>query len=417
MLKAFKYRLYPTEAQKVLISKHFGCVRWVYNWALEQKIKEWSENKKNLSIYELHRRLPLMRKAPETAWLKEVSAQALGGSLTHLDAAFTAFFSKRSAFPRFKRKQDRHESFQNHQYNSVDWDSGRFFCYRFKEGIKIRLHRSFEGVIKTTTISRTPSGKYYANLVVDIPHKEPIPSTSLESQALGLDFGLKDIIVTSDGQRFENPRTLKKYMKKLKRLQQSHSRKVKGSKNREKSRLKIARLHERISNIRKDNLHKLSHHLVCKNQATTLCIEDLSVADMLERRTGSSKHLRRSIGDVGWGELRRQLEYKCKWYGKNLRTIGRFEPSSKICSSCGNVNHDLKLADREWDCVCGVHHDRDINAAINIKKMAFREQNTSSKPICRRETDKIPADSRESTLVEQPIWVAEKREGLSLHHV
>lgn len=382
MFRRYRYRLYPTEAQKVLMDKHFGCVRWVYNWALETKMKAYEADKTNVSIYQIQGQLPTLKASPETEWLAEVSSQALHGALHHLDEAYTRFFKGQSCFPQFKSRHSSHHSFENVQNTKVHFARGTVQILKFKEGIKCHFSRTFEGTIKTSTVSRTPTGKYYISILVETPDVEPVPVTTDEAHAIGLDFGLKDLIVTSDGQRFINPKHLKRFMRTLAIRQRRLSRKVKGSKNRDKARKRVAAVHEHISNIRRDHLHKVSSTLVRENQATTLCIENLDVKRLLEDRK-KGKSMRRAIADVGWGELRRQLEYKCKWAGKNLRVIGEFEPSSKTCSACGSINRTLTLAQREWTCHCGVTHDRDINAAINIRKMAFREQNTYSTPAAK----------------------------------
>ncbi len=289
----------------------------------------------------------------------------------------------------------------------VDFEDWLVHIPKFQKGIRATISRPFVGKIKTVTVTCVPTGKYYASILVEMPETEPTPPVAEESKALGLDFGLKDLVVTSDGRRFENPKALKANLRRLKIRQRRLSRKVKGSKNRDKARLQVALVHEKISNVRNDNLHKVSSHLVRENQATTLCIEDLSVTDMVG---GSSKSrtLNRSIQDAGWRELRRQLEYKCRWYGKNLRVIGRFEPSSKLCSNCGQINHGLKLSDREWTCAsCGMSHDRDVNAAQNIKRFAFCEQNTSSEPLASSNYRQV---SRKVTPVDQPDRAETKQE-------
>ena len=419
MLKAFKFRLYPTQNQQVLLAKHFGTARWVYNWALAEKMARYSEEGQSVSIYELQRQLPELKEREETKWLADVSAQSLCGALMALDKAYTRFFKEKRGFPKFKSRHDNHQSFQNHQHNRIFPELGLIKILKFQEGIKCRFTRPIEGKIKTMTISKTPSGKYWASILVETPEVEPPLMPAEEAKALGLDFGVKDLIVTSDGQRFVNPRTLKKFLRTLAIRSRRHTRTQKGSHRREKSRIRVAKVHEHISNIRRDHLHKITTHLVRENQATTLCIEDLNVSGMMrDRRKGNG--LRRSISDVGFGELRRQLEYKCKWAGKNLRVIGEFEPSSKTCSNCGRINRELTLSQREWTCDhCGTHHDRDINAAINIKKMAFREQNTystpqSNQPVCETAsgslTKTIPAGSRKSTPVEQAVRPAMNRE-------
>jgi len=406
MFRGYRYRLYPTPEQETLLSKTFGCARWVYNWALAEKTARYVEAGANVSIYELQRHLPELKKREDTAWLAEVPAAALQSALYNLDRAYTAFFKGTSTFPRFKTR-GYHDSFQLPQETSVDFTAQRAKMRGFREGIKGCFNRRFEGKIKTATVSRTPTGKYYVSILVETPEVEPTPPPADESAALGLDFGLKDLVVTSEGQRFANPRALKRYLRRLAIQQRRLARKVKGSANRTKARLKVALTHERISFIRNDNLHKISSHLVRENQATTLCIEDLSVASMV---TDSSRGraMNRSIMDAGWRELRRQLEYKCRWYGKNLRVIGRWEASSKTCSCCGHINRGLTLSDRAWDCPsCGETHDRDINAARNIKRMAFCEQNTSSTPQGGENYRQV---SRKATPVEQPVRVAMKQE-------
>ena len=418
MLKAHKCRLYPTQEQEVLLGKHFGCARWVYNWALAEKMARYSEEGQSVSIYELSRNLTELKAMEETKWLNEVSAQSSCNALTALDHAYTRFFKEKKGFPKFKSRYDNHQSFANHQANKIDPNRGRLQILKFKDGIKCRFSRPIEGKIKTVTISKTPSGKYWASILVETPEVEKPLVPAEEAKALGLDFGVKDLIVTSDGQRFVNPRTLKKFLRTLAIRQRRHARTKKDSHRREKSRIRVAKVHEHISNIRRDHLHKITTHLVRENQATALCIEDLNVSKMMGKGRGA-KSLRRSISDVGFGEMRRQLEYKCRWAGKNLRVIGEFEPSSKTCSNCGRINSALTLKDREWACTnCGSAHDRDINAAINIKKMAFREQNTYStprptQPICDPAPGgiiRIPTGSRKSTPVEQAVRPAVNRE-------
>jgi putative transposase len=403
VLKAFKSRIYPTPEQVTLLEKHFGCARWVYNWALAEKSARYIKAGANVSIYELQSHLPELKARPETAWLGEVSAQSLQMALHNLDKAYTAFF-KGAGFPRFKSRYDRIQSFQVPQGTRIESGTQRIHFLKFREGIKGCFNRTSEGKIKTTTISRTATGKYYASVLVETPETEPVPPPADESTALGLDFGLKDLVVTSDERRFANPRTLKRYLRRLQIRQRRLSRAIKGSKNRNKARQQVALVHERISNIRTNNLHQISSELTRKNHGvSTLCIEDLNVSGMVKNR-----RLARSIQDAGWRELRRQLEYKCRWYGINFRVIGRFEPSSKMCSCCGHINTGLTLADRSWTCVCGATHDRDVNAAINIRTMAFREQNTSSTPSGAK--DNYRQVRRKVTPVEQPIRAAGKQE-------
>lgn len=412
MLRAYKYRLYPTPTQEVLLSKTFGCVRWVYNWALAEKNGRYVEAGVGVSVYELQSHLPELKAREDTVWLSEVPAAALQYALHNLDAAYTRFFKGLASFPSFKAR-GHHDSFQLPQKTTVDFGTQRISLIGFREGIKGCFNRRFEGKVKTTTISRTPTGKVYASVLVDNGVVEPTPPPATEDCALGLDFGLKDLVVASDGQRFANPKTLKRYLRRLQIRQKRMTRKVKGSANRTKARLKVALTHEHIAFIRNDNLHKISSHLVRENQATTLCIEDLSVTSMV---TDSSRGraMNRSIMDAGWRELRRQLEYKCRWHGKNLRVIGRWEASSKTCSCCGHINRGLTLDQRTWDCPpCGETHDRDVNAARNIKRMAFCEQNTLSAP---QGADDYRGAPRKATPVEEPTVAPTKQECRSLAH-
>ncbi len=412
MLRSYRYRLYPTPAQSVLLSKTFGCCRWVYNWGLAEKSGRYVEAGVGVSVYELCGHLPELKAREDTIWLNEVPAAALQQALHHLDAAYTRFFDGLASFPRFKTR-GHHDSFQLPQKTKLHWDRQRIQIVGFKEGIKGCFNRRFEGKIKTTTISRTPTGKIYASVLVDDGVAEPTPPPATEDRALGLDMNVKDLVVTSDGRRFENPKALKRHLRRLRIRQRRLSRKVKGSVNRDKARRQVALTHERITFIRNDNLHKISSYLVRESQATTLCIEDLAVADMLTT-SSRGRALNRSIQDAGWRQLRTMLEYKCRWYGLNLRVIGRWEASSKTCSCCGHVNRGLTLNQRSWQCPsCGETHDRDVNAARNIKRMAFCEQNTSSGPLASIDYRQV---SRKSTPVDQPIRAEMKQECHVLAH-
>jgi putative transposase len=250
--------------------------------------------------------------------------------------------------------------------------------------IEIRLHRKFDGKIKTVTIKKTPTNKYFASILVETKDIEKKPEAIKPNTTIGIDLGIKDFITLSTGEKIANPKILKQYERKLIKAQRKASRKVKGSNNRKKANFRVAKIHEKIKNIRKDFLHKLSYRLSHENQVDSLVIEDLNVSGMVKNHK-----LAKSIGACSWYEFVRQLEYKSLWYGKNLIKIGRFEPSSKLCSNCGTINQELKLEDREWICKnCGSVHDRDINAAINIKNIGLGIRN------------KIPMERRESTLVE-----------------
>ena len=261
---------------------------------------------------------------------------------------------------------------------------------KFKSGIKTIFHREFEGKIKTTTIRQKSSGKYYVSILVETTESEKKLKKPNIKKAIGIDLGIKDFIITSDGIKVSNPKHLNKSLKRLKRLQRWQSRKIKGSNGRNKSRIILAKQHEKVTNQRLDFLHKTSHELVCENQATSFCIEDLNVSGMLKNH-----NLAQLISDVGWSKFVSFLEYKSRWNGKNVIRIGRFEASSKTCSDCGSVNKTLTLADREWVCAnCGTTHDRDINAANNILQFAFHPKNNYKQ---------IGQELSESTLMESGV--------------
>lgn len=362
MLKAYKYRIYPTNSQKLLMAKHFGACRFIYNLALETKHAAYISNRVHLSSFDLAKQLTDLKK--DLVWLNEICAQSLGLAIDDLDSAFVKFF-KGAGFPKFKDKYGK-QSFTARQCSKVKFDKGLLYITKFREGIKTKFSRPFEGNIKRITISKTPTGKYFASILVDNGVELPTPTNIKEESAVGIDLGLKCFLATSNGEIIDSPKYLRKAERKLKRLSRRHSRKKKGSKNREKSRLKLAIQHEKVANKRKDFLHKLSSKLISENQ--TVCIEDLNVSGMIQNRK-----LAKSISDSGWYEFTRQLKYKAEWYGKNVLQIGRFEASSKICSTCGTINSLLTLSDREWACAnCGTLHERDINAAINIKAFALK---------------------------------------------
>jgi putative transposase len=367
MLKAFEYRIYPTAEQKEQIAKHIGCARWMYNYALEKKMKAWTKDKKSLSRFDIQADLPALKKAEDTKWLKEVNSQSLQASLEHLDRAYTKFFKEKKGFPKFKNKHKSKQSFSIPQHTDVNFEKCLLLVPKMKP-IEIRLHREFKGKIKTITIKKISTNKYFASILVETKDLVKKSKTIKANTAIGLDLGIKDFAVLSTGEKISNPKILKQYEHKLKKAQQKVSKRAKGGKNREKAKLGVAKVHEKITNTRKDFLHKLSHKLTHENQVNSIVIEDLNVSGMIKNHK-----LAKSISDCSWSEFVRQLEYKSKWYGKNLIKIGRFEPSSKLCSDCGAINQELTLKDREWACKsCGIIHDRDINAAINIKNIGLK---------------------------------------------
>lgn len=355
MLKAYKYRISPTRAQAELINKHIGSARFVYNLALETKQMAYAGNRVNLSCFDLIKQLPGLKE--ECVWLREINSQSLQQSIVNLDAAFTNFFKGQADFPNFKKKTAR-QSFNVPQ--SVIIEDNKLIIPKFKEGISIILHRSIKGEIRQATISKTPTGKYFASILVDNKKELPAKKVVKDKTTVGVDLGIKTFLVTSDGKEFDNPKFLKKSILRLKYVQRKYS--IKKGK-RTKYRLQI--LHEKISNQRKDFLHKISSELI-KNH-DSICIEDLNIKGMIKNRS-----LSQAIADASWGKFVRQLEYKAEWYGKNIIRIGRFEPSSKTCSNCGSINKELTLQDRDWTCVCGEVLNRDKNAAINIKKFALK---------------------------------------------
>jgi putative transposase len=342
------------------------------------KTEAWTERKENLSRYDISAHLPAWKKAEETAWLSEVNSQSLQSALVNLEAAYTRFFREKKGFPKFKSKHHR-QSFQVPQSGAV----GDGFVKIPKVGqIKAVISREIVGTIKTITISRTSTGKYFASVLCDDGLEAPAKMPVTEAGTVGIDLGLKDFAVLSTGERVANPRNIKRAEKKLRRAQRRLSRRVKGSRNRDKQRRKVARVHEKVANRRKDFLQKTTTRLVADNQSDSFAIEDLAVGNMLQNR-----RLAKAISDAGWATFRTLLESKAERAGKNVLVIGRWEPSSKACS-CGIVNKELKLSDRVWSCVCGATHDRDLLAANNIKRFALHPRNS------------LPQEMRESTPVE-----------------
>lgn len=367
MLRAYKYRIYPTDEQKVLFAKTFGCCRFVYNWALNLKIEAYKQDKKSVTYKEVQDRMVNELKK-ENQWLTEVNSQALLSSIRNLDTAYKNFFRATHVvgFPKFKSRKSK-QSFQCPQHCSVDFVNGSISIPKAKD-IPAVLHRRFKGAVKTVTVSMTPSGKYFASVLVDTVIQE-LPVTSIQNDtALGIDLGIKTLVVCSDGRTFANPKNLQRSLDRLRLLQKRLSRKQKGSTNRDKARTRVARLQERIANSRKDCLHKITHALTHDSQVRTICMEDLNVKGMTRNH-----HLAQALTDASFGMFRTMLECKCRWYGVNLVKIARFAPSSKTCSKCGYVYKELILSERSWTCPeCGTRHDRDFNAACNIKEFGLK---------------------------------------------
>ena len=367
MLRAYKYRIYPTNEQKALFAKTFGCCRFVYNWALNLKITAYKERKETLGNVYLTNLMKSELKA-EHDWLKEVNSQSLQSALRNLDTAYANFFrnTKAVGFPKFKSRKSG-QSFLCPQHCSIDFAKGTITIPKAKD-IPAVLHRKFKGTVKTVTVSMTPSGRYFASVLVDTVIQEQKTSEPVHDTAIGIDLGIKSLAVCSDGRTFDNPKNLQRSLEHLALLQKRMSRKRKGSANRNKARIRVARLQEHIANCRRDNLHKIAHALTHDSQVRTICMEDLNVKGMQR-----NYHLAQAVGDASFGTFLTMLEYKCRWYGVNLIKIDRFAPSSKTCGKCGYVYKGLKLSERSWTCPeCGTRHDRDFNAACNIKEFGLK---------------------------------------------
>ncbi|MFK0572256.1 RNA-guided endonuclease TnpB family protein [Endozoicomonas sp.] len=355
-MRAYKYRIYPNTEQKALIAKHFGCSRHIYNWALSEKDKHYKETGKSLSKRQLQD--SMAEKRTDKEWLTEVNSQSLLASLAHLDIAFSNFFQGRTKFPKFKSKYSGWQAFQSPQHVTVDFEQNNINLPKLK-GIKAKLHRPFTGKVKTVTVKRCPSGKYYASVLVDNGVVNPVPATIEPENTIGIDVGLTEFLIDSEGNKTKNPRILKSSLERLGAEQKKFARNKKGSGNRAKQKRKVSKIHEIVANRRHDFIHQVTAKLAVKNHATTIAVENLNIKGMIRNRK-----LSRAIQEASWGMFLRVLDYKCRWNGKNIIQIGRFQPSSKLCNCCGYKAESMALSIREWDCpVCKSHNDRDINAA------------------------------------------------------
>ena len=400
MERGYRYRIIPNDEQKVLMAKTFGCVRFVYNWGLDLKQKLWKEEQKSIGAVELINRMASELKS-EHEWLTEVNSQSLQYVLRQLTTAYDNFFKHKAKYPNFKSKFGQ-QKFNCPQHCRVDFRKGLLEIPKFtgKNAIRCKYHRTFHGRIKRVTICKECDGRYYATILVD-DNFNALPQRSItEDTTIGIDTGIKSFAVLSTGEEIPTQHFSKNEKAHLARLQQSLSRKQKGSANYGKAKLRVARLHSRVKHRREDFLHKLTHRLTHENQVSCICVEDLNVKGMI-----SNHHLAYSIQDAGLGEFYRQLEYKCQWYGVGYRVIDRFAPSSKLCHVCGYKKTDLKLSIRQWTCPeCGTHHDRDVNAAINIKHIGLKALPTERgkvKPVERPTMDDRAMHLKSSVPVKQ----------------
>lgn len=354
--RAYKFRFYPTPGQAQLLARTFGCARYVYNFALRLRTDAYYKEHKRVGYYETSAALTLLKKQADTTWLNEVASVPLQQSLRHLDRAFRNFFAGRAGYPTCKKKQ--HQQSVSYVGTAFKWDGQSLTLAKMDGSLDIHWSRPLPNDCKPTTVTVTKdcANRYFVSILLE----EDITPLPVVNKHIGLDLGLKSMVITSDGHTSGNPRFFAKDEQTLAKAQRRHAKKRKGSRNRDKARLKVARIHARIADRRRDFQHKLSTQLIRENQV--VCVESLAVKNMIKNHS-----LAKAISDVGWSEFVRQLEYKAAWYGRTLVKIDKWYPSSKRCFDCGHLLDSLPLDIRQWVCpACGVAHDRDINAAKNI---------------------------------------------------
>jgi putative transposase len=372
--RAYKFRFYPTPEQEDILARTFGCTRFVYNHMLRMRTDAWYERGESIGYHETSAALTLLKKQPEYAWLNEVSSVPIQQALRHLHQAFNNFFAKRAHYPSLRSKHGRQAA--TYAASAFKWDGRALTLAKMKQPLKIRFSRTIPKAAKVTTVtvSRDPAGRYFVSMLCD----DAVAALPKAGAAVGLDLGLSHFAVFSTGEKVAAPNVFRRNEKKLAKLQRRLAKKKKGSHNRIKAKAKIARVHAKIADTRRDFLHKLSTKTIRENQ--TIVVETLAVKNML--RNGC---LSKSIADASWSEFVRQLEYKAIWYGRELIGIDKWYPSSKRCSACGFVLDKLPLSVRRWSCPdCKAKHDRDINAAINILAAgrAVSASGESVSPVC-----------------------------------
>ena len=371
MIKAYKYKLKPNSTQEIAINQFLGSARFIYNWGLNRKSEQYKLNGSSPNYNALAKELTLLKQTEGYTWLQDVPIDALQQSLRNLENAFTKFFREHKGYPKFKSKKDNYASYK--VIKSVHFDFTNWKVKLPKLGwVKICKNHTFNQLNckqGTVTVTKDCCGTYWCSVVIDDMQDKPSKAKMVETTAVGIDLGIKDFAILSDGIKFSNPKYYESSQKKLAKLQKKFAKSKKDSNRHEQLRIKIAKLYRSITNQRNNMLHNLSTYLV--NSYDNICLEDLNIEGMMKNH-----HLAKSIQSVSWSTFVNMLNYKSEHKGKNIIFIGRYEPSSKLCHTCGYINKDLTLKDREWVCpICGEHHDRDVNAAINIRHIAFEKQN------------------------------------------